>query len=70
MDRRIYFDQALRDVQAVYKATPWDAARTLGELLAHVWIEKHDPQVCTTCAKAEAYATVWTGALRADDEGS
>ena len=64
---RLWFDQALRDVTMVTKETPWDVSRRLGGLLVHVWTERHDPLVCTTCAKAEAYATVFRGGLQLDD---
>ena len=66
---RLFFDQALRDAQMVYKETPWDAARTLGALLQHVWAEKHDPNTCVTCAKAEVYAQVLAGGLQLEGEG-
>jgi hypothetical protein len=68
---RLFFDQALRDVNIAFKETPWDVARTYGALLAHVWIEKHDPQTCIICARAEVYVTVLSGALQLppQDEG-
>lgn len=61
---RLWFDQALRDITMLYKETPWDAGRRIGEMLQHVWVERHDPRACIMCAKAEAYVSVLGGALR------
>lgn len=69
---RLFFDQALRDAQMMYKETPWDVARTLGQLLHHVWTA-HPPRLpqpsdCQLCAKAEVYVTVLAGSLRIGEE--
>ena len=66
---RIFFDQALRDTQVAFKETPWDVARTFAALLQHVWAEKHSPDECVICAKAEVYATVLAGALQPGGDG-
>lgn len=60
----LFFDQALRDTQVIYRETCWDVARTLAALLNHVWTEKHSPNECVQCAKAEIYSTVLEGNLR------
>ena len=69
----LWFDQALRDVTMITKETPWDVARRIGELLAHV--VRNDvaegvdhlgfrPDVCNSCARAEVYARVLEGGLQ------
>lgn len=65
---RLFFDQALRDTQIAFKETPWDVARTLAALLHHVWTERHAPDECVVCAKAEVYATVLGGGLQTLDD--
>lgn len=64
MDHRLWFDQAIRDVTMVFKETPWDVSRRLGELLAHIVEQRHDAHACATCARAEVYARVLSGALQ------
>jgi hypothetical protein len=66
---RLFFDQALRDTQVIYRETSWDVARTLAALLQHVWTEKHSPQECVTCARAEIYSRVLEGHLHLEEEG-
>ncbi len=64
---RLAFDQALRDVTALQKETPWDVARRLAGMLVHVWHHRDaggTPETCATCATAEVYVRVLEGGLQ------
>lgn len=64
---RLAFDQALRDVTALQKETPWDVARRLAAMLEHAWVHRADgatPDACATCATIEVYVTVLRGGLQ------